>query len=589
MTIGGEAGGLSLNYNYYGLANTACVNSYNWQVSADGETGWTDISGANTQIYEPAAGVKGKYIRAAVSVVAGAVSIDSEYSEPYYVFNGVYTSISLGKSRCNFIKGTDAEYKLNVTGFDEIGTERYLTSYANIDFSSSDTGVVSVDSEGVLTINNYGIAVVTATSGNLSASLLVTVTASDAINNAETSTGSSCHSTDLVRTGSYSYKIQGETLEKGTEDYAYDYAKINPIISQWNTVPANAVMSVWFYDNGANEDSEVGVYWSAYQRDSLGTKAVGIINSSDTTYKLTGKGARRSLSALNNWREGSHVGICSEVTNTLIDTGIARTKGWHQVTFVRKNTNASAKIEDHRGSGEVFPKSTSCDIYIDGILVDSEVSDRSFVVLYGYAGYNGDHSAYLADATIIQYIGAEDILLSENNATLNSSYSYYGRAGGNATAEIKWYYSDDAASGIWTEISGATAAQYTPDSSVAGKYVRAGVKFTEALDGNSTKEYFTNVYFVETQTTLSYNNGKVYITSSSNIEDAVLVIVELKTVGSFTKLISSRMINIDSVTANVQKSVSTGTISPASGSKVKIMLWDDINSQRSLCGATTIE
>ena len=55
---------------------------------------------------------------------------------------------------------------------------------------------------------------------------------------------------------------------------------------------------------------------------------------------------RRTLSAVNNWREGGSVGVYDGIAVT--DTGIQRTKGWHQVVFVRKNENVlnEATVED---------------------------------------------------------------------------------------------------------------------------------------------------------------------------------------------------------------------------------------------------
>lgn len=52
-----------------------------------------------------------------------------------------------------------------------------LTGQAGLSYTSSDEGVASVDANGYLSVNDYGIATVTVTDGTTTASMLVTVTA----------------------------------------------------------------------------------------------------------------------------------------------------------------------------------------------------------------------------------------------------------------------------------------------------------------------------------------------------------------------------------------------------------------------------
>ena len=579
-----SSGTYTVNYdNFYGTAGDKTIR-YNWQVSNDGKTGWTDIAGETnltTSAFTPNVATYGdKFIRGGVRIIAGGKYPNYYYPyEPSYIFTGTYEHISLGKNTSYYTKGT-SNNQLSLVGYARDMTERSIADLSGAVFTSSNESVVTVTNAGVLTAVDYGIATVTATYQGLSASMLVTVKNGNAINNNESTLAQNSHSTELVRTGSYSYKLAGGTLAAGTEDYSYDYANLNLLISEWNTVPANAVMGVWFYDNGTSDDAETAVYWSAYKNDTRGTKAVGIINSSDSTYKVTGNGARRALSAANRWREGSHVGICSDVTNTLIDTGITRTKGWHQVTFVRKNTDASAKMEDADYQGSIFPKSTSFYIYLDGVLVDRETSkDRSFVNLYGYAGYNSEHSAYIADIAIYQYVGVENVALSESNGTFTVNHNYYGTTG-TQTNSYKWQISDDGVTG-WTDIAGATGSTYTPTFNDRNKYIRGSVSVatSAATTGdrisNADVPNFSLVSAVADSTQINVGL-KILNDTGASIPYALMI--------GYYNAAETEVVAFDSqvgsVTSGSSKLTHTFTIpEEARGnfSKAKIFLWENLN------------
>ena len=575
VTIAEDNGTFTAAYSYYGTTGTK-TPSYKWQVSSDGVAGWADISGATGQTFTPSGTYQNKYIRCGVKVSTANAQMDSyRFSEPknFFQFDGTYDSISLGKNTASFTKG--ATGTLSLIGY-RYGHEFTVSDLSGAVFSSNNEGVVTVTNAGVVTAVDYGVATVTATYGGVAASMLIHVTNDTSVNAAEGGAGASGHSTDLVRNGAYSYKLQGGT---DTSFSDAEYAKINSVLHQWNTIPANAVINMWFYDNGLTSGSEAAIYASAYNMDANGTKAVGIIDSSDTTYKLTGKGTRRSQTG-GNWNEGNKVGVNTSVSDMLEDTGIQRTIGWHQVTFVRKNTDASATVTD---KGNSFPKSTACDIYLDGQLVDRETGkDRAFVYLYAYAGFDSGNYAYVADPSIYSYIDTE-VSVTESNGTYTANYSYYGTASAQ-TPSYKWQVSDDGLTG-WTDISGATGQTYTPTASVRGKHIRAAVSVA-AGDASVGWHYSKSL---EVETSLAYRNGSVYINSAQDIDDAVLIIAEYQTVGSFVKLVSARFIDNVDVTANVEKTVSTGIIAPASGNTVKIMLWDSLSIQRALSSAITIQ
>ena len=403
-----------------------------------------------------------------------------------------------------YAKG-DTEY-LTVTAYDADNDE--VTFEEDLTYASSNENVVTVDANGLMTAVDYGVATVTATYGNLKASMLVTVT-NNTINANEGGAAPSSHSADLVRSGAYSYKLQGGTdtsFSDGT------YAKINSLLHPWNTIPANAVINVWFYDNGESTDSEAGVYMSPYSNNANGTRVVGILSAADTTYKVSEKGARLSQTN-NNWNQGNKYGVRNDVIGSATNTGIQRTKGWHQVAFVRKNADASATMTD---SGSAFPKSTVYKIYLDGQEVYTETADRAFVYLYGYAGYNASNYAYIADPTIHQYISVDDVTLTESGNTFTANYNYYGTTG-TKTPSYKWQVSSNGATG-WTDIAGETGQTFTPSIDYQNKYIRGGVKV--ATSGVETGYQFSEaesiVIFDGTYDSISLGKNNASLTKGGS-------------------------------------------------------------------------
>jgi hypothetical protein len=70
----------TLNHTYYGTTGTQ-TPSYKWQLSDDGETGWTDIAGATSQTYAPTVNTRNKYVRGLVSVATSSATTGYRNSE----------------------------------------------------------------------------------------------------------------------------------------------------------------------------------------------------------------------------------------------------------------------------------------------------------------------------------------------------------------------------------------------------------------------------------------------------------------------------------------------------------------------------
>ena len=570
---------LVADVDYVGYSGTSAQKAYKWYYADSSDAAvWTEIAGATQSSYTPQDLPSGSYVKAGVVVTEtiGSTSYTTEehFSDPIFIFDGTYDHISLGKNAGHYTKGATNQ-QLSLIGYALNMEELTIDDLTGATFSSSNENVVAVTNSGLLTAVDYGIATVTATYQGLTASMLITVTSTTY----ETMSG---NGSAFTRTGSNTRANVGGTHAAGESnyDYKYVYASYGWLMSLWISSSvgnsSNIVTNVWFYDNGSSDDSVAAVYMSSLRADP-GTRAIGIINSSDTTYKLTGKGARRAKSDQTTPRYDDHVGICDSVTATLVDTGIERTKGWHQVSFIKKSADNVIVADGNNGTN--YRGSDYYDIYLDGQFVHREIVNMSFIFLYGYAGYDGDHTAYFADASVVQYIGVEDVALTESNSTFTVGHTYYGTTG-EQTNTYKWQTSDDGVTG-WTDIIGATSGTYTPTVSTRNKYVRGLVSVTA---GGVTTGYEASAAARPNFSLISATPSATEVNVSLRIANDTGASIPYALLIGYYNAAETEIVAFDSQVSTVasgsSKITHTFTIPEAirgNFSKARIFLWEDIN------------
>ncbi|MDY3929569.1 MAG: hypothetical protein SOZ34_09450, partial [Clostridia bacterium] len=380
-------------------------------------------------------------------LTAAAICSTFSFSVAFAVSD--YQSISLGKMQSVYSKGDTQE--LDVIVYDANGNEDFFEDYENCTFESSNEDVVAIDSVGTMTMKDYGVSSVTVKYGELSATMMITVTPKiHYFYDTESSGyGSAVQDSAYARRGSYSGKItvQESDIVSAQQDNGVVVAGKNALTHQtlmWReNQRSNLVCEGWFYDNGTAENAEAGIGFyvnNIYHN----TGAIGIINSTDTTYKISGVHAR--------W---SKIWLPDDINNAT-DTGIARTKGWHQVTIVQANNSGNVVTNG-------YARSTSGVVYLDGKPVKDIGAGVTKWITLGYAGTEVGKTAYFDDISQNEYMYLDNVTLSVDETdgeSLVANFEYLGASGPSVSTSYQWYYSDNRNSDSWTAIEGATSKTY---------------------------------------------------------------------------------------------------------------------------------
>lgn len=236
-------------------------------------------------------------------------------------------------------------------------------------------------------------------------------------------------------------------------------------------------------------------------------------------------------------------------------------------------------------------KTTHYTLYLDGQQVmDSDSTTIERFIVTAQAGQFETNTAWFDDAVQNRYLSIENLNITEtDNGAYSADFDYYGISK-DAAVEYKWYASDTE-DGEYSLIANENEKTFTPDSQTTGKFIKASVKVTDTLDGNTVT---TNERFSESVlaggTFMEYlANGKLLITADKNIGNAAAVIAVYEQSGEFQKLVSARVVDSISVSKGNSKTVTIGNISKTDTQTAKIMLWDSIMTQKALCNAVTVE
>lgn len=420
-------------------------------------------------------------ILAGISLLASS-GISTVYAETdNFTLSQTKTVITLNETG-NFVEGS--------YGSDSIADLDGVT------YTSSDESVLEIDEYGEILERNYGAATVTAQYNGKTASVLITVTPYVWINR-----GFDDEETEIARSGTGARAVAGKTVEfQGQQDYNVD-------VLTWQSYNGEgkgryrALNEAWFYDNGQSESAEAGVLFRTYLA-YRSTGAVGILQSSDTTYKVSnvipyvpGNGAFRLTK--------------DHITNPKLDTGIQRSKGWHQVSTI--------VVDD------------AVKIYLDGQQVDSiEQGSGQFGIIGAYSGANSAHTAYFDDVVMAEYVSFDEVTISaaENN-TFAAAYKYTGPNDGFPSPQYQWYYADSP-DGAWTEIAGASSASYSLTGEIAGKWIRAGVKISDSVNGNT---FLTNEVFSAPVATFNGVYQSISLAANDTIYDKGAAAEPLEIIG----------------------------------------------------------
>ena len=555
VSITENAGTLSAGYTYNSTSGSA---QYKWYYSDSPEGVWNEIPDAAFATYTPEGEYAGKWIRAGIKISDTAYTgeqftTNEAFTEAKPTFSGVFSSISLSENASLYEKGA-AGVALTVVGSDANGLQKKITDLSDVSFTSDKPEIVSVDDSGNMSFNNYGSATIKAIKGELKASILITVTPKNYSLNGP------------IDQSGYSYEDEREVKGGYRNDAAGTSIGLTNIV--WSNfsgltsgrAPFNTMTEAWFYDNGQTTDAEAGIACYAYQ-SYAGTGVVGVLQSADTTYKISG---------ITNYNPNTaYIQLLESHITNAEDTGITRSKGWHQVSLVGLDQVGSFKL------------------YLDGTLIKTFEFGSSPGIIFAYAGTDSNHSAKFKLPAVAEYRTLSNVsVAAEGIGNLSAEYTYNGTE---PTAQYNWYYADSADSANWTKIDGADQSTYTVTD--FDKYYRVGVTVTDKTYGDNPIQFTTAEVYSEALkpvrvvgTDISYSDGTVTISSSEEIKDGILLIPEYVNNNGYKRLVSIKTYPVN-CKANASSSISVGTLQ----SGQTLMLWESMNTMRPLCAAKTVE
>ena len=412
-----ESKELTLEYNFFDAnGDPEGETSLQWQVSPNGTDEWKTIDGATGKSYTPDASMIGKYIRCSVRPVS--------VNEPYYgavVYSDPAGPVTLGTdlSTQTFnaisLEKTVSVYSTGATGgqIQILGTcergQYDITGDARVQYTSSNTNVVTVASGGALTIHATGFAIVTATLTNsdqsaVSAKVLISVNNGSRTQQNFESFSYNPQVDTHVATVSEPARTGGKALKisKKPSDSTSNLANWGGLdIYRSTPYSANMIAEGWFYDNGTNNSPSAYIYLQTHDKDENDQKIPmsGVYNiglnagKSLEYYWVNSRAENRSQD-----KTGSEWMGAGTVDKVLDGTGgypvMRRSKGWHQVTYI--STGDSADRYTDKGTVE---------IYIDGVLVFTEnYVHPTMNVVRAMSCYDLPDASYYDDMSLFQYI-----------------------------------------------------------------------------------------------------------------------------------------------------------------------------------------
>ena len=440
-----------------------------------------------------------------------------------------------------------------------------LADLDGVVFTSDNENVLTVDEYGEIIEKNYGSATVTASYEGASASVLITVTPENLANLIDTRYGN--NGVTFAPNYGETYNFNGGYADSTRIKLA------NMSWANWGGYTGisyeNTLQQAWFYDNGQSEASEAGLQFAAYSQGggvdpNGGTGVIGVLKSADASYRIS------NILLRNPGTGNTDLTVEDLSDEKSTDTGIARTKGWHQVSLLNaKDSNGSVIFK----------------LYFDGQLIKVYDGWNAFPgIINMYAGTDSNHVAQFKMPDLVEYHELSDVKVSAGANGITASYEYNGNA---PVANYQWYEAGSADSTDWTAIEGANEAVYA--NANESKYYRVGVKISDTTPRNNTAFVTNEVYsapFKYTrveETSLSYQNGTVTVSAKDAISNGVLIITSYNENDGYKTLADVKFQTVNCAaysSVNIQVGDLTGGH--------KIMLWNSLSDMVPYCPATTV-
>ncbi|MDY4975950.1 MAG: right-handed parallel beta-helix repeat-containing protein, partial [Clostridia bacterium] len=308
-----------------------------------------------------------------------------------------------------------------------------------VTFSSSNSRVASVNENGLVTANQGGTAVITASYGDVSKSVMIVVGQVQRNIGYEndsdwTDTEIAKVVTDQVRSGAKALWLN--TRNSSTTD------RLNTSLNLSGTNSSQGAVQLWFYDDLVT--AKDAFFWYLGDKNTETNNQISsYIRFFNTEYAYRG----------------------STFSDDQETSALPRSLGWHQLVISWDIAKIHFSIDGQEFASGTKPiEQPITELYLSRLAKCSEqsiwVDDLVSV------------STALPSAPVVDSLTIEGAYMIGEELTANESIS---DANGDPldTPLYQWESSPDQS--VWTEIEGATQKTYTPVEEDLGKYLRVGV------------------------------------------------------------------------------------------------------------------
>jgi uncharacterized repeat protein (TIGR02543 family) len=440
---------------------TITANEYQWQLSANGSTGWTNIAGATGSNYSIDPSLAGKYLRVQMSATNAGGTTTSSVTTSSAVVSGIPSApqnLSVTRNSAGAVVATWASPSTN-NGANHSGYEIW---------ASTDGGTTWV-SQGTTTLTTWTLSGVTYGTGYL---VKVAATATSGL------TGQSVQSSSDVTPGAVPSNtaiptVSGTTavaraltstdgtwLENGyTASYSY----------QWQ-YSANGT-TLWTDISGATSSSYTPVAGDVGRYLRLAVKATNTIGNTTAYSSATSvvtSGLTSAPTSVSAARADTQLDV-NWTTPSSLNGGVISA---YKVQYSTDNstwTTASSAVSSSATSYSITGLTNGTNYYVR-VLATTAAGDSPAGAISGTAT-----PSTTATNTVSPVISGTVAA----TRTLNVTDGTWTTGGASITYSYQWQSSANSSNG-WSDIGSATANSFTPDSSHVGKYLRAVISATNA-------------------------------------------------------------------------------------------------------------
>lgn len=499
---GSPIGGIALSadagtWNENG--NALSSTTYQWQISDDGSTGWTNLSSATSSTYTPSAAQAGKYLAVVVTATNAAGSTSAQSVATSVIQSGVASApqnFAVTAGNQQLVVNWSAPSTTN-GGTISSYTLQYLPAGGSWTTASSSLAASATSSTitGLVNGTSYDVrlfAVTAAGNGTTAATSSPVIPAAMAINTAVPIVSGTAAVGRVLSSTTGMWNANGSTIT----GYSYQWQTSTDGSSGWSDI-SGATSSTFTMTT-----AELGLY----MRVVVGaTNSLGTTTANSLATAVVASGLAAAPTTLTTAAGDSQL-VLGWTAPTTLNGGVTSD---YEIQY--KDSTTSTWTTIRVGSAVTtftltgLTNAVSYDWKIGAVTAAGVGTVATWTASLGSTPYTTPSNSAIPTLTGTPAIGRT---LSADKGT----WSANGRA---ATYTYQWQISSDGTS--FTNLSGATQATYTPSSSAdAGKYLRVRVSATNtagtvSADSVATTAVESGLASAPTSLTSTASNGQLVL------------------------------------------------------------------------------